>query len=108
MSLRNKLKQFATHPVTRRSAWMAGAGLFIALCSPAPAHAQMDTAAIIRLSRAVEQHDAIQPWRASLVDQLDGGQHELVHSEFRVSTGSAATGAADGNRATDASQLRRV
>ena len=47
MSLRNKLKQFATHPATRRSAWMACAGLFIALCSPAPAHAQFDTAAII-------------------------------------------------------------
>ena len=42
MSLRTKLKQFATHPVTRRSAWMAGAGLFIALCSPTPARAQMD------------------------------------------------------------------
>ena len=47
MSLRNKLKQFATHPVTRRSAWMAGAGLFIALCSPTPAHAQMDLSVLI-------------------------------------------------------------
>jgi hypothetical protein len=47
MSLRNKLKQFATHPVTRRSAWMAGAGLFIALCSPAPASAQAGLAVLI-------------------------------------------------------------
>ena len=50
MSLRNKLKQFATHPVTRRSAWMAGAGLFIALCSPTPARAQIDLAASSRMS----------------------------------------------------------
>jgi hypothetical protein len=47
MSLRNKLKQFATHPAARRSAWIAGAALFVALCSPAPAHAQFDTAAIL-------------------------------------------------------------
>ena len=47
MSLRNKLKQFASHPVTRRSAWMAGAGLFIALFSPAAAHAQMDLSVLI-------------------------------------------------------------
>src|ERR1035441_9646183 len=47
MSLREKLKQFATHPVTRRSAWMAGAGLFIALCSPTPARAQADLSVLI-------------------------------------------------------------
>jgi hypothetical protein len=52
MSLRNRLKQFATHPVTRRSAWIAGAGLFVALCSPTPAHAQLDLACS---SRYVEQ-----------------------------------------------------
>jgi hypothetical protein len=39
MSLGSKLKQFASHPVTRRSAWMAAAGLFFALFSPGSAHA---------------------------------------------------------------------
>ena len=47
MSLRSKLKQFASHSVTRRCTWMAGAGLFIALLSPTLAHAQFDVGAVI-------------------------------------------------------------
>ena len=108
MSLRNRLKQFATHPVTRRSAWMAGAGLFIALCSPTPAHAQMDLSRPHSLCRATEQHDAVQPRRASLGYRRADIRDELVHSELRLSPESIAAVSTDGNRAANASQLRRV
>lgn len=47
LSLMNRIKRFSTHPATRRSAWMAGAALFIALCSPIPAHAQFDISLLI-------------------------------------------------------------
>jgi len=47
MQLRTKLKQFVSHPVTRRSSWMAVAGLFIALVVPTPAHAQFDIGVVI-------------------------------------------------------------
>ena len=47
MSLKDRLKAFSTHPATRRSAWIAGAAVFVALCSPTAAHAQFDISLLI-------------------------------------------------------------
>jgi hypothetical protein len=47
MSFKERIKAISTHPVTRRSAWIAVAALFIALCAPTPAHAQFDGAGLL-------------------------------------------------------------
>jgi hypothetical protein len=47
MSIRDRFKSFLGHAAVRRSVWMAGAGLFLAMLSVTPARAQFDDPAII-------------------------------------------------------------